>query len=222
MIPFFPFLHGIAMHLSKLAEPAQSRQTMASVSANTKPELCRIWLQTSIKMIIRYPIVKLFQPFGKITFLELMIHRTGPKKGQSRGFCFLEFAKKEDALRASAKLHGHVVKGRPLVVSFAHHTAEQDEQRGPGSATTAHRPNAFSILRTQKMANASTDAKIQAIERKLALLQKSPSSPSSPSSYSAKPSSSSQFSIRSTLSTEANTANKPKDPPVTKHRYKPY
>jgi RNA recognition motif-containing protein len=43
----------------------------------------------------RYAIVKLFEPFGKITSIEVMVHWTGPKKGIPRGFCFLEFEKKE-------------------------------------------------------------------------------------------------------------------------------
>lgn len=43
----------------------------------------------------RYAIVKLFEPFGKITWIEVMVHWVGPKKGVSRGFCFLEFEKKQ-------------------------------------------------------------------------------------------------------------------------------
>ncbi|OAD69414.1 hypothetical protein PHYBLDRAFT_116656 [Phycomyces blakesleeanus NRRL 1555(-)] len=68
----------------------------------------------------RYAVVKLFEPFGKITFLDYMFHWSGPKKGQPRGYCFLEYEKKEEALKAMSALHGRIVKGRPLVVSFAH------------------------------------------------------------------------------------------------------
>jgi hypothetical protein len=45
--------------------------------------------------VLRYALLQLFKPFGKITFIEVMIHRIGPKKGLSRGFGFLEYEKKE-------------------------------------------------------------------------------------------------------------------------------
>ena len=39
--------------------------------------------------------MKLFEPHGKITFLDYMFHWSGPKKGQPRGYCFLEYEKKQ-------------------------------------------------------------------------------------------------------------------------------
>lgn len=43
----------------------------------------------------RYTIVKLFEPFGKITYIDSLIHWSGPKKGLPRGYCFLEYETKE-------------------------------------------------------------------------------------------------------------------------------
>ncbi|KAI9492832.1 hypothetical protein BDB00DRAFT_826591 [Zychaea mexicana] len=142
-------------------------------SSNTK----RLYIGNLDSTVDEYAVVKLFEPHGKITFLDYMFHWNGPKKGQPRGYCFLEYEKKEAALNAISALHGRIVKGRPLVVSFAHMNTEQEDRRGQTSSGAQNRPNAFTILRTQRMANASTDARIQAIERKLATLQSKSSTP---------------------------------------------
>ncbi|KAG2223306.1 hypothetical protein INT45_008963 [Circinella minor] len=164
-------------------------------SSNTK----RLYIGNLEPSVDEYAIVKLFEPHGKITFLDYMFHWSGPKKGQPRGYCFLEYDKKQNALNAMSALHGKVVKGRPLVVRFAHQSSEHDERRNhKSSSLAANRPSSFAILRSQKMSNASTDAKIQAIERKLATLQNNASPPptdvSSSTAINTKPSSSSSSS----------------------------
>ncbi|KAI9262242.1 hypothetical protein BDA99DRAFT_510658 [Phascolomyces articulosus] len=145
----------------------------AMTSNNTK----RLYIGNLEPSVDEYAVVKLFEPYGKITFLDYMFHWSGPKKGQPRGYCFLEYEKKENALNAMSALSGKVVKGRPLVVSFAHQSSEHDERRGHHSSATGNRPNSFTLLRAQRMSNASTDAKIQAIERKLAAYQNKESPP---------------------------------------------
>ncbi|RUP47388.1 hypothetical protein BC936DRAFT_145784 [Jimgerdemannia flammicorona] len=89
-------------------------------------------------------------------------------------------------------MHQKTVKGRPLVVSFAHAAPVEEDsrpngKRGQTAVNTLNRPNAFTILKTQKMANASTDAKIQALEKKLAQLKEQRSESPSPSSASSSP-----------------------------------
>ncbi|CAO3645852.1 unnamed protein product [Mucor hiemalis] len=148
------------------AKPSPSL-TITGQSANIK----RLYIGNLDETIDEYAIVKLFEPFGKITSIEVMVHWVGPKKGLPRGFCFLEFEKKEQSLKAINALHGKVLRGKSLVVSFAHMTPEQDEARKRGQASNS-RPNSLSILRGQKLKHSSTDAKIQAIERKLSLLKK--------------------------------------------------
>ncbi|KAI7861824.1 hypothetical protein BDF14DRAFT_1863753 [Spinellus fusiger] len=202
---------------------------MTTPTANTK----RLYISNLDTTVDEYAVVKLFEPYGKITFLDYMFHWSGPKKGKPRGYCFLEYEKKEEALKAISALHGRIVKGRPLVVSFAHMTPAQESantRRGQTSTNSLHRPNTFTILRTQKMASASTDAKINAIERKLAMLQQGKTTPLPRLSHQPK-------SIRSSLSTEATTKLNPKPNPKqssklnpklnpktapTKPRYKPY
>lgn len=43
----------------------------------------------------RYALVKLFEPFGKITLMDFLFHFSGPKRGQPRGYCFIEYSTKQ-------------------------------------------------------------------------------------------------------------------------------
>ncbi|KAL9541779.1 hypothetical protein MBANPS3_008934 [Mucor bainieri] len=174
-------------------------------SANTK----RLYIGNLDENINEYAIIQLFKPFGKITFIEVMVHWTGEKKGRPRGYCFLEYETKEQALAAISKLHGKPIKGKSLVVSFAHMTPEQDEakKRGPASQ---HKPTTLSLLKGQRLKNASTDAKIRAIERKLDLLKRSTPSPS------ASPPSASQTTTKAPSNASSNSTSK------TQKRYNPY
>lgn len=69
--------------------------------------------------------MKLFAQHGTIVKEDFMWHRDGPKKGQPRGFAFVEFSDREAAEKAIAQLDGKSLLGRPLAVRFA------DGGRGP-------------------------------------------------------------------------------------------
>ncbi|KAL7315483.1 hypothetical protein PS15m_004697 [Mucor circinelloides] len=175
-------------------------------SANTK----RLYVGNLDESINEYAIIQLFKPFGKITFIEVMVHWTGEKKGRPRGYCFLEFETKEQALAAISKLHGKTIKGRSLVVSFAHMTPEQDEAKKRGQASH-NKPTTLSLLKGQKLKNSSTDARIRAIERKLDILRRSTPSPSSSSTPPPPP---------PPPSTSQTTTKAPSS--VSANRYRPY
>ncbi|KAL7315484.1 hypothetical protein PS15m_004697 [Mucor circinelloides] len=140
----------------------------------------------------------------------IMVHWTGEKKGRPRGYCFLEFETKEQALAAISKLHGKTIKGRSLVVSFAHMTPEQDEAKKRGQASH-NKPTTLSLLKGQKLKNSSTDARIRAIERKLDILRRSTPSPSSSSTPPPPP---------PPPSTSQTTTKAPSS--VSANRYRPY
>lgn len=43
----------------------------------------------------RVALIKMFSPFGKIVGEDFMWHTRGPKRGEPRGFAFIEFSTKE-------------------------------------------------------------------------------------------------------------------------------
>ncbi|KAI9024664.1 hypothetical protein DFJ74DRAFT_665758 [Hyaloraphidium curvatum] len=94
----------------------------------------RLFVGNLPQTLSEYALVKLFEPFGKITQLEYIFHRSGPLVGLPKGYAFVEFADSESAVHAIAKLNGKKLavpppkqgKGqtkphhnRPLVVSFS-------------------------------------------------------------------------------------------------------
>ncbi|KAJ2964439.1 hypothetical protein NQZ79_g733 [Umbelopsis isabellina] len=114
--------------------------------------------------VSRYALVKLFEPFGKITLMDFLFHWTGPKRGQPRGYCFLEYSTKQvrkdhvyEALKAIDKMNNRMIKGRPLTVSFAIAAPTHEDSRKGQTSSSSNRPNLLTVMKTQKMANASLD-----------------------------------------------------------------
>ncbi|CAO3644724.1 unnamed protein product [Mucor fragilis] len=88
-------------------------------------------------------------------------------------------------------------------------TPDQDEAKKRGQASH-HKPTTLSLLKGQRLKNASTDTKIRAIERKLDLLKRSTPSPS------ASPPPTSQTTTKAPSNASSNTTSK------TQNRYHPY
>lgn len=74
---------------------------------------------------------ELVAPFGEVGSIRLVTDRD---TGRSRGFAFVSFPDDEAGKRAIAKLNGHQVEGRALVVNEAQPRAERGggRQRGQG------------------------------------------------------------------------------------------
>jgi RNA recognition motif-containing protein len=47
-----------------------------------------------------------------------MWHTHGPRKGEPRGYCFVEYHTRAEA-ESALKMDGKMIHGRPLVVRFA-------------------------------------------------------------------------------------------------------
>lgn len=63
--------------------------------------------------------MKLFQNIGKIEKLEYLFHKIGPYAGQPRGYAFLTFCKREDAVKARKDFDGKRLFGKTLLVKPA-------------------------------------------------------------------------------------------------------
>ncbi|KAI8331225.1 hypothetical protein BC941DRAFT_456374 [Chlamydoabsidia padenii] len=173
-------------------------------------ETKRLYIGNLDPTVDEYAVIKLFEPYGKIIVFEFMFFLHGPKKGQPRGYCFLEYEKRQDALSAISAMNGKKIKGRPMVVSSANKNtlpSSSEGNNGKYNRSSLHRPTSFGLLRNQKMIQSkSTDAKILAIEQKLAALQK----PESP------------LANNDTLQTNRLPSTSTPSTSSHRHRYKPY
>ncbi|KAK4703772.1 RNA-binding protein 18, partial [Phenoliferia sp. Uapishka_3] len=140
-----------------------------------------------------YTLMQLCSKHGKISKLDYLFHKTGPAKGKPRGYAFIEYSTKEEALRAMVALHDKLVRGRNIIVTAAsEQSTNPDDVRlaalsGKGNArgrtNDASRPTAISLLKGQGVAAAkSTNGKIAALEAKLAALRRNKPEDASPSS----------------------------------------
>ncbi|GES87867.1 single-stranded nucleic acid binding protein [Rhizophagus clarus] len=107
-----------------------------------------------------------------------------------------EYTVQKRALRAMTAMHSKLIKNRSMIVTFAYAAPENYDNKQLGGlkkrpSSVTNRPTTISLLKAHKMINASTDSKIQALERKLAQMKqedassnisttKSYSQPSSP------------------------------------------
>lgn len=143
--------------------------------------------------VTEYHIINLFRPFGTIVREEFAWHTYGVKKGEPRGFCFIEFSTKEEATKARDKMRGKQLLGRPLTIHFAD---EQTTRRTPSmqvkeeshpttlppSTTTAtttasSAPQDGEGKKEVSLSKEAMDAKIFAIKTKLKLMEKDDPAP---------------------------------------------
>lgn len=69
--------------------------------------------------VTEYNLVQLFSPYGKISRLDLIFHKSGPLKGKTKGYAFVELSKHEDAIEAKVRVDGRLVGGRKISVGWA-------------------------------------------------------------------------------------------------------
>lgn len=69
-------------------------------------------------------IKKLFQHFGKVTYVKIVLD---PKTEKSKGIAFVQMPNEKDALKAISQLNGKVVDDRTLKVSVAIENEEPEK-----------------------------------------------------------------------------------------------
>lgn len=141
-----------------------------------------------------YHVIKLFQQYGKIVREQFIWHKHGPKRGEPKGFCFVEFATKQEAQTAKERANGRMFLGRPLVVRFVDEKVlySNDRLSDDSAVVEAEKARKQENERDKEHKRISNEAKIKAIQAKLALMKKETPPASSdaggkqPSSYSAR------------------------------------
>ncbi|GFZ48705.1 hypothetical protein JCM24511_06454 [Saitozyma sp. JCM 24511] len=139
----------------------------SSSSAGGKPD--RLYVGNLAPTVDEYTLIQVFQKYGKITKLDYMFHKTGVLKGKPRGYAFIEFSNKDDALKAMVKLHDRLLRGRKLVVTYANSAPPSDlppPTKGRRS-TEAPKTTTLSLLKSSRKPQ-SAAAQIAAMEAKLA------------------------------------------------------
>ncbi|WWC94910.1 hypothetical protein V866_001762 [Kwoniella sp. B9012] len=155
------------------SQPIASSSSSASTSsANGKPD--RLYVGNLSPTVDEYTLIQIFSKYGKITKLDFMFHKTGVLKGKPRGFAFIQFTDKDDALKAMIKLHDRLLRGRKLVVTYA---SSAPPENLPLINTKGRRPNdpskttTLSLLKSSKKPQ-SAAAQIAAMEAKLAHMKR--------------------------------------------------
>lgn len=120
--------------------PEIAREHTASPSLSTEPPKKtlknRIFIGNLPPQITDYALLKLFEPFGKITALDLVFHKTGPLQGLPKGFAFIEFASDESAVEAIAKMHG-----KKLKIAQHSNKGRGAQRGGRGGYNSGHQQN---------------------------------------------------------------------------------
>lgn len=158
-----------------LTKPASSSSSSPAPSHSST----RLFLGNLHPSVSDYDLVHLLQPFGPLSKLDVVFHRSGPLRGKPKGFAFAEFTKREDALRAKVELDGKQFKGqRTLAVNFAN---QVDEAAGGGAGKPTRRryggeddklrPTTLSLVKNARQVKGGPDAKIAAMEAKLQALR---------------------------------------------------
>lgn len=68
--------------------------------------------------------MKTLQKYGKIEKFDLLYHRSGPLKGQSRGYAFVSYTSKETAEKVRDLLDGKKIGSKHIAVRWAHTMAK--------------------------------------------------------------------------------------------------
>ncbi|XP_024027564.1 probable RNA-binding protein 18 isoform X2 [Morus notabilis] len=115
----------------------------------------------------------MFSPFGKIVSEDFLWHTRGPKRGEPRGFAFVQYSTKEEARLAKEKMHGRLACGRPLVVRLASEKfLAESEGSSPAGVGEAGKASGAG----NSLGQMSRSARIAAIKNKLKALEEEGSS----------------------------------------------
>ncbi|CAN6463803.1 unnamed protein product [Victoria cruziana] len=123
----------------------------------------RLYIGNLDQRITESQVIKMFSPYGKIISEDFLWHRHGPRRGEPRGFAFIQFSTREEAQLAMEKMDGRLACGRPLVVRFAGGKTTADASKPSKGADDLKKSGTFGC----STAHMSRSSKIAAIKNKL-------------------------------------------------------
>ncbi|KAK0470127.1 uncharacterized protein EV420DRAFT_1498502 [Desarmillaria tabescens] len=156
-----------------LSYPALEASSSTSTTTPAKERIIkdRIYVGNLHPSIDEYSLLQAFSKFGKISKLDFLFHKAGPHKGKPRGYAFIEYENANDAAKALASAHDKPLRGRTLVVTYAHQ-APLDQAGGSSgvgakrkSMMESGRPTTLSMIKGRH--RDKTQDKIAMMEAKL-------------------------------------------------------
>lgn len=76
--------------------------------------------QSNLLFVPRYHVLKMFTPFGKIKREEFLWHTHGPKRGEPRGYAFVEYATREVWIPLLPEISYLALANTPCISLHAH------------------------------------------------------------------------------------------------------
>ncbi|XAR53628.1 hypothetical protein NMG60_11022253 [Bertholletia excelsa] len=128
----------------------------------------RLYIGNLDLRITEAALIKMFSPFGKIVAEDFLWHTRGPKRGEPRGFAFIQFSTKEEAKLAKEKMNGKLACGRSLVVRLASEKCLAESSDNSGKTIGEGNKSGLTGSGSGQM---SRSAKIAAIKNKLKALE---------------------------------------------------
>ncbi|KAI9364929.1 hypothetical protein DFJ73DRAFT_927106 [Zopfochytrium polystomum] len=180
-------------------EAATLVPTEVGAAANA---VSRLYVGNLDPTVTEFQLGKTFGKFGQVAKIDFLWHGPGPRHGEPRGYCFIEFATAEAAARARTEMAGKPLCGRRLVVDYPHSlppevTTTKKLKFMPASSFHHHHhhhrggggppgddANAENVVNSKlqpRRSHESTESRIAALERKLKELEEGPAASPSPS-----------------------------------------
>ncbi|KAH9475949.1 putative RNA-binding protein 18 [Psilocybe cubensis] len=145
----------------------------------------RLYVGNLHPTVDEYTLLQIFSKFGKVTKMDFLFHKSGALKGKPRGYAFIEYGNPDDARKALTMAHEKPLRGRKLVVTFAHQAPLDQYGSGSGIAlpsslknrktmNDAGRPTALSLMKTgmSHRGEGKTTDKIAMMEAKLRQMER--------------------------------------------------
>ncbi|KAF9219292.1 hypothetical protein BS17DRAFT_789608 [Gyrodon lividus] len=164
----------VGAHLWIPEPEARDPSSDQTASSSRLPQLLkgRLYVGNLSPTVDEYTLLQVFSKFGQISKLDFLFHKSGPNKGKSRGYAFIEFLNEADVEKALKNANGKLLRGRKLLVTFAQQAPHND------SGSTSHggrikrvdtAPTALSLAKSSGVARpeARTSSKIAMMEAKL-------------------------------------------------------
>jgi len=148
--------------LPTTSDPAKKLPSL-SVSAG-----CRLWVGNIDPKIREIHLLKLFKPFGEIVQIDYLFHKSGPQKGEPRGYAFIAYDNTDSAERARQTLDGKLAVGKKIAVKYASATRDISKNRQKKGEDEDDKEG----VALKDLPQAAKSAQIRAIEAKLASMSR--------------------------------------------------